>query len=237
MSKGKVFGIVALVLVAIVALMTWRVVANLDAIVAGLIEDSGSEVLKTQVSVNGVSIDLAESKAAIGGLTVANPQGFSRGNVFDLNGISIDIQLSSLNKDVIVIETIRISELTIAIETNERGQSNLDALNENIETGAGEHEHVTGDSKPLKLIIDRLEFSGGTATVTAAGVDEDTRIKIPSFRMSGIGRPSGATADTIASTIAAELVNETISAAAQAAINKAIEKKAERLKDKLFGRD
>jgi hypothetical protein len=117
MAKGRKFGIVALVIVALVAVLIWRVAANLDGIVAGIIEDTGTEVLGTQVSVSGVSIDLGAGKAGIGGLSIANPEGFSRGSAFELRGIAVELQLSSLTEDVIVIKAIQVAEPRVAFET------------------------------------------------------------------------------------------------------------------------
>jgi len=44
--------------VLVLVVFIWQVVANLDSIVAGVVEDVGSDVLKTEVSVSGMAIDL-----------------------------------------------------------------------------------------------------------------------------------------------------------------------------------
>jgi hypothetical protein len=235
MAIGKSIGIGALVVVIIIAAMLWRVVANLDSIVAGIIEDEGSDALKTRVSVSNVSIDLREGKAAIGGLTIANPAGFSGGNIFELNGIAVDVNISSLTEDVIVIETVHISEPLVVYETNEAGKSNMDVLLENINAGA-EDEQSDAEAAEILLIIDELEFSGGTVTATLKAGSEPSEFKLPAFGMSAIGRPSGTTPDAIAEAVARELVTEIISAAAKAGLKKVIEEKTESLKKKLFGR-
>ena len=94
--------------VVLAAIIAWQLFANLDNIVAGIIEDVGSDVLKTDVSVSGVSIDLRSGKAIIAGMTIANPQGYSKANLFELNNIAVELDLDSLNEDVLVINAIRI---------------------------------------------------------------------------------------------------------------------------------
>jgi hypothetical protein len=108
---------------------------------------------------------------------------------------------------------------------------------QNIESG-GETAETTTESEPVMLIIDSLQFSGGTVTSTSAqpGV-ENHEIRLPGFSMSGIGRPNGTTPDVIASEVTTELLSEIITAAAKAGIEKAIEEKKKSLTDKLFGRD
>ena len=55
-------------IVLVLAVVLWQLFANPKSIVANVIEDLGSDVLKTEVSVAGVSIDLKGGKAQ-GGVT------------------------------------------------------------------------------------------------------------------------------------------------------------------------
>ena len=79
--------------VLMLAAVIWQVVANLDSIVAGAIEDVGTRTLKTEVTVSGVSIDLKGGKARIAGMTIANPEGYSNANLLEMEGIDIDLDL------------------------------------------------------------------------------------------------------------------------------------------------
>ena len=55
-------------IVLVLAVVLWQLFANPKSIVANVIEDVGSDVLQTEVSVTGVSIDLKGGKAQ-GGVT------------------------------------------------------------------------------------------------------------------------------------------------------------------------
>lgn len=163
--KSKILWI-GLAVVLVVVILVTRVISNLDGIVAGIIEHVGSDVLKTDVSVSGVKIDLGEGQAAIGGLEIANPPGFSRANIFEMDGIAVGLNLESLSEDVLVIEAIVIKNPRISLELDADGKSNLDALMANIESGPQEvPAEDTGEG--ARMIIDHFDFSGATVKVTA----------------------------------------------------------------------
>ena len=96
---------------------------------------------------------------------------------------------------------------------------------------------VADDGEETKIIIDRLEFSGGLVKAsTPAKPGEVTEIKLPGIKMSAIGRKKGGvTAAVAAEKITRKLVEEIISAAAKASIQEAIEKKTKGFLDKLKG--
>jgi len=224
-------------LVLILVVFVWQVIANLDNIVAGVIEDSGSTALQTKVRVSDVSIDLKAAKAGIGGLTIANPAGYSSADLIDMEGINVDLDLQSIGKDVLVIESIIIRNPKISFEVDDKGNSNMQTLMDNIEKAMGEGDSATAGSE-TKLIIKHLEFTGGVVTATTpANPDKPTQVKLPAIRMSNIGsEQGGVTADVAAKQIATRLANKVINAAAKASVEKLIEKKASRFLDKLKGK-
>lgn len=223
-------------IVLVLAVFVWQVVANLDSIVAGVIEDVGSDVLKTEVSVSGVSIDLKAAKAGIAGIKVANPDGYSGANIFEMAGIEVDLELESLGEDVLVIDSIRIANPIINFEGTSDGGSNMQTLLDNINSGSsGEGEATGGDS--AKMIIDRFEFSGGLVhAISELKPGETLDIKLPPIKMSGIGRAQGGvTADVVVQEVATELVNVIIKAAIKAGVEGALEEKKKSFLDKLKG--
>jgi len=223
-------GVVLLVLAGFI----WQVAANLDSIVAGVIEDVGSDVLKTKVSVAGVSISLKEGKATIKGLTIANPDGYSSANLFTMEGIEVDLDLRSLSSDVLVIESVLIQNPQIVFEGDETGGSNMQALLDNIESTPGGDGKDSG-SDAFRMIIDRFEFSGGQIKATTPLLPgETTELKLPAIKMSDIGRSQGGvTAEVVATEVTSELVSVVIEAALKAELSKAIDKHKQGFLDKL----
>ena len=234
MGKKVLIGVGVIIVVLLV--IVWQVGSNLDKIVAGVIEDVGSDVLKTSVSVSGVEIDLKGAKAGIAGMTIANPKGYSRANLFELEGISVDLDIKTVTQDVLVIKAIYIQNPKILFEGNASGGSNMQTLLDNIESGASDGDVAAG-GEAMKMIIDRFEFSGGLVKASSEmKPGEVMDIKLPAIKISGIGRAQGGvTADVVAQKIGKELVSEIISAAAKAGVNKALEEKKKGLLDKLKG--
>jgi hypothetical protein len=227
-------------IVLVVAVILWRLVANLDVIVANAIVNVGSDVLKTKVSVSGVSIDLKAGKAGIAGLTVANPEGYSRSNLFDMEGIEVDIDLKSIGKDVLVIETIRVANPMVIFEGDQKGGSNMQTLLDNIESASSDGS--SGSAAPgeqIKLIINNFEFSGGQVKASSElKPGEVMDIKLPAIRMTGIGKAEGGvSADVVAKQIASKLVSTVIGEAAKKGLKNVIEEKAKGLLDKIKGSD
>lgn len=233
MNKKVLISVGSVVLVF--AIIIWRLAVNLDGIVAGVIERVGTDVLKTEVKVSGMVVDLREGKAAIAGLTIANPDGYSRSNLFEMEGIEVDIAINSLGKKVLVIESIQIENPQILYEGDEGGSSNLQTLLNNIGSDSSATETV--ESEDLMIIIDRLEFSGGLVKATSpVKPGQVANIKLTAISMTGIGKKhGGVTADVAAEKIMRKLVDEIIRAVAKAEVNKLIEEKAEGWLDKLKG--
>ena len=227
-----VVGVIALVLAVIV----WQLFANLDGIVAGVIEDTGSEVLKTDVSVSGVSIDLKAGTAGISGLTIANPEGYSSANLFEMHGIEIGLDLGSIGKDVLVINAIAIRNPKVNYEGDEKGGSNMQTLLDNIGSGSKE-ESASEGGEATKMIVNRFEFTGGQVKATSKlKPDEVVDLELPPVNMTNIGKAEGGvTADVVAEQITNELVGAVIKAAAKSSISKVIEEKTKGFLDKLKG--
>lgn len=235
MKKGLLIVVGGVVL--ILAVIIWQVMANLDGIVAGIIEDVGSETLKTQVSVSGVSIDLRAGTAAIAGITVANPQGYSNEKLFEMHGIKVDLDLASLSQDVLVIEAVHIDQPKVNFEGDAKGGSNMQTLLDNMDSGSSGTTESSG-GEAAKMIIGLFEFTGGhVRATTELKPGEVVEYDLPPIRMKGIGQAEGGvTADVVAKQVTSELVSAVIKEAAKAGVSRLIEEKTRGLLDK-FKRD
>ncbi|MGB5278360.1 MAG: hypothetical protein WBP02_14470, partial [Gammaproteobacteria bacterium] len=134
--KKTIFITIAVLIVVIVGAVFY-VFSNLDAIVKAAIEQHGSDAVKTSVQVEGVAIKLTEGAAAIKGLTIANPEGFSMPQAFSLGEIAVDINLEKTDKELIAIDAINIAAPQVFYEINAARQGSLNVLKDNLGGGAG----------------------------------------------------------------------------------------------------
>jgi hypothetical protein len=228
----KVFIGLAVIAIILGALLWW-LGANLDGIVKKVIEDVGTDVTQTSVDVSGVGIKLLDGKAAISGLSVANPPGFSGSNIFTLDKVSVEIDIQSINSNPIIINEILVRQPQVFYEMNKDQTSNLDVLKKNVASYSAssssssspsdaDKEAATGEKgEELKLIIKKLNFEGGhLSAVSALAPDKKIEADLPAFHMSNLGQSTGgATSDQIAKQIIDRLVKQAVDVAARAGVD------------------
>jgi uncharacterized protein involved in outer membrane biogenesis len=221
-----ILGGVAIVIVVLVVVVG-GVLNNLDGIVEEVIESVGSDVVGTEVAVTGVGISLTEGSATIDGLTLANPSGFDAANAFSLNGISVGIDIASITKNPIVINSITIDNPEVWFETNEKGESNLDQILAGISSGDEAEQPTTESGDPMMLSIKSFSFTGGSLHANDKVSGKQIDANLPAISLSNIGGNSGTTAGEVASEIVNKLVSESISAALSQGLQQAVEKEIE----------
>ena len=234
------------ILVVVLGILLWRVYANLDKIVAKVIEDVGTEVTQTAVRVGGVELDLLNGKAGLSQLSVANPAGFSSSHIFSLELVSIAIDVDSISSNPVIINEIVVRQPRVAYEINMQGTSNLDVLKKNVEgysasrdTGTGtatEQQESTGEGgEEIRLIIRKLHFDGGELNATSAlRPDKPVKARLPAFTMSNIGESSGgATSEQIAQEVLDKLVRQAANAAQKAGVDKLTDELQDKARDKV----
>lgn len=167
---------------------------NAGSLVEQAIETYGTRAAGTEVAVDSVDIEIVQRTAAINGFTIDNPAGFSNGDAFSLDQISVSIDPEQMSQDLIVLTEVIVNNPQVLYEYGQNG-TNIDAIRANIESyqrslSGGGGSGAGGDEGPgAKMIIDRLHFTGGTVVATAAG--ETVMVDLPPLTLTNIGRASG----------------------------------------------
>jgi len=236
------------VLVVVLGIVLWRVYANLDIIVAKVIEEVGAEVTQTPVRVVGVNLDLMNGRAGVMKLSVANPAGFSKPDIFTLELVSVAVDVDSLGSNPVIIDEIMVNEPRVAYEINQQGTSNLSVLKKNVEsysaankTGTGaakEEQEPAAQGEEIRLIIRKLHFDGGELTgLSALKPDKPIKATLPAFTMTDIGQSSGgATSSQIAKEVLDRLVRQAAEAARKAGVDRLNSELREKASEKLGDR-
>ena len=202
---------VVVVLILVLGLGIGYLVSNLDSIVKGIIEKAGAEAAGVPVSVASVEISLQEGSAAINGLRIDNPAGFDTNYALQLDKAAVTLDLASIDKDPIIVESVLVDAASINFEQKDAG-SNLNQIMDNLKGSAGEEsgsEETSTDE--VKVIIRQFDFLDAQATVTSQVLAEPREIIVPDIRLTGIGeKTSGATTTQIASQILEPIIAQVI---------------------------
>jgi len=219
MKTVKVLGGIIVGLIAIVAVIAYFLLGNLNGIIKGVIEDVGSEVTGTRVSVTGVELELTSGKGRITGLTIDNPPGYSSPYAFKLSDITVGVEPASITKPVIVISEVSINGASLIAE--QKGQStNLSELLANIEnasktTASEEAEKAPQEAESdIRLYMKKFVFAGTEAKIISE-VKGDAALNVPDVRRQNIGDPkTGLTPEQLAEALLQAVVKEVENAVA-----------------------
>ncbi len=236
-----IIGIVVLLVVGGIAF----VALNSGSLIKTVIEELGPDYLGTDVSVSSVDLSLTEGTAAVSGLRVGNPQGFSGADAMQVGEVRVSLDTSQLdNPDLIVMKEVAIdgAKLT-AIAQGQR--TNFQKILDNLEAASGttasSPEEPEAAASETRFIVDSFSFTNAEAALSS-DVLGDMDLTIPDIRLQGIGRKSnGATAAELAQ----EILKPISGALSQAAVaqgldvegakEKAIGKVKEKIDEKLPG--
>jgi hypothetical protein len=216
MAKKIIVAVVILIVVLIGAV--YFLYSNLGPILKAAIEKYGSDATQSQVKVGSVSLSAWSGKGTISDLVVDNPKGFTAPHAFELGAVSIAIDTSTLTHNPIVVDEVTIAAPHVTYEQGPNG-GNLQKLQQNVTHYAGgtasassptaqapgPHPTATQPTGPRpaasssgpapterKLIIDKLDVTGGEVTVAASMLQGRTlTTSLPPIHLTDIGKKEG----------------------------------------------
>jgi hypothetical protein len=203
MKMRRVFiglGILALVAVAVVV---W-IGGSLESLVKAGIEKYGPRITRTEVALSSVKLDVRGGRGTLRGLRIANPSGFSDADAVAFGEITLDLDVSTLGKEPVVIETIRIAGPEVLLELTRDGTTNLGAIRDATESYAapqagGIDGSLKGVDTPVpRVVVKRLEFDAGALRLDASAVGgKKSERELGSFVLTDLGGSSGVPADRL----------------------------------------
>lgn len=187
-ALGWIIGLLALLIIAFgIFLFTGS-----GALLEAAIERYGSQYLGAPVDVAEAEVSITDGRAAIRGLVIENPPGFTGPPAFRLNDIGMTLNTDQLSSEIISLREVTIDGASVAALVKGR-ESNLQKLMDHLNAQLGPEQEPAAEESEVKLIIDKLDF-----TNAAASVDSDVlgqaEVSIPDVHLTDIGRASnGAT--------------------------------------------
>lgn len=239
MSKVLKVSLVGLVvLVVVVGVVLTVAISNLDRIVKGVVESSGSEVLGTDVTLSEVKISLKGGKGLLKGLVIANPEGFSARNAFELDEVTLALDLGTVTSDEVVVEQVVVDGAKVIFEET-GGSINLQTLLKNAQDYAGPSEPgETTEEEPEsagpKLVIKEFRFTNAEATLISEKLGQEISTGIPDIVLNDIGQKgNGVTAAEAAKQVLVPVIRQVIEGSKDEIIEAAKESVTKGLLDKI----
>ncbi|MDA1060039.1 MAG: hypothetical protein O3C65_15290 [Proteobacteria bacterium] len=193
MRKGLIFGGGAVaVLFAVVVVVLLVALASVDSIVKAAIERVGSDVTKTTVSVDDVSISVRSGKGTISGLTIGHPEGFDE-RVMRIGQARIVLDIGSLTSDTIIIKEVIVTAPQVTVEVNRAG-TNISRLQDTLSSASEGSAPSDGGDNPedkKRLIIERITITDGRVDLKAAGLERGVGADLPPITLTDIGKDGG----------------------------------------------
>ena len=221
-------------LVLIVAATTIAAVMFMGNIVKSAVHKYGTEVVGTNVELQGFSFYPLQGTASISGLTVANPQGYESKNLLSLGGISVKVDTKSIFENTIVIDEIVVSKPVITYEMISLNQNNIKQIQENVAKNAASAPKTTApveDNAPKadkpaaksesskNIVIKKIVINQGElkAVVPAvAGQQNNVEVVLPEIVLTDIG---GKKKGTSIATSISQVLSKILQVATQTVVN------------------
>jgi len=183
---------------------------SINSIVKSGIEDIGTEMTGTAVTIEAVSISPFTGKGTIYGFRVSNPDGYQQDYAFQIDDFSITLKPLSLFSDEVIVQEIILTSPQMYVEQKLPGN--------NINTILRHIRNISAfETSDKGLIIEHFLMTGGTVDLyTEVGGEQSARAEISTVELHDLGRGGGQQAlEEVIKEIAEDLAEEALKGALQ----------------------
>lgn len=207
---GKIFKITLAGIAALIIIGFIVITLSIDSIVKSGIEDVGTEMTGTAVTVENVSISPFSGDGTISGFRVENPEGYSEEYAFQVEEFRIELNIRSLFSDEIVVNEIILTSPSVYLE-QKVPDSNLRTILNHIDETAPREASDSG------MVIEHFIMTDGRAVLyTEVGGERSARVEISTIELNDIGRGGGQQAvERVVQEIAERIIGQVLNAAAR----------------------
>ncbi|PWN07301.1 AsmA family protein [Rhodohalobacter mucosus] len=208
MGKTLKWGLAGILILLIAAAIT--LIMSVNLIVKSGIEEVGSEMTGTAVTVERVSISPFSGSGQISGFRVANPDGFSQPDAMVIDDFSIELDLFSLFSDEIVIHEVLINGPSVYVE-QKVPENNINEIMSHM------RDVPSGEASDASIVIERFVMTGGSVELyTEIAGEQTARVEINDIELNDLGRGGGSqAAEDVIREIAERVAGESLRGAAR----------------------
>ena len=216
-KRRKRLRIAAYAALALVLLFV-LVLFSLGSIVKTAVNAILPQVTGTPCSMGSCTFNPIAGRVSISHLNIGNPEGYTKKNAFELGEMTIDVGLTSLFSNKIVIDEITVKEMNVDFEVK-LTETNLTRIKHNIDkftksddaaksapeqTAPSEKEESAETGTSKKLEIDLIQFADNSISTGTAG--KVVTVPFADMTITDIGKgPGGATVGEVSQKIFAAI--------------------------------
>lgn len=193
----KKFVKVVLWIVVVLAVLLAVAVFFLDRVILHGFNTAAPAVLGVDASLGEAQVRLLKGYVSLKDLHIGNPEGYKTDGIFDLDEVTVDIDVKSLMSDTIVIEVVKVAGAEVTYEQGLLG-NNIGALLDHLsaeeeeEKAEEEEEKETSEKPSKKVVIRKLDVEGTRLNVAlTAMMGAAVPVPLPPIHKEGIGEDSG----------------------------------------------
>lgn len=196
---GCLFKLIKLVIVLIALLIAAIYFGSSYFASAGL--SAVTKMVGIESGVGVVSINPFKESVSIHNFWLKNPEGFKDTNAIEFDNVYVKLGVNPLDligKKLITIEEITVMGLGLDIEMAKDLSNNIQAILDKFKVLQSAEEKSSrkdtaqaGESEPIRIIINKLTFNNGKASVTFDG--KSSELSLPSFELTNVGGTEGYT--------------------------------------------
>jgi hypothetical protein len=241
MKAIKILVGVFLALALIFVIVTSLFLSNINELVKKAVEEVGSEVLGTQVTLAEADIQLMEARGSLKGLAIQNPAGFSNAKMLKLDEILLDLDVAKIKDKLVIIEQVKVAGAALLAE-QKASSTNFQALLAKLEGKSAAAQSAptkTSDSTDIRIKINQFDFIDAQARVVSDQFGEAS-LPLPAINLSNVGGEQGLPPNELAQAVIKPILNSLKSSSedllkqlAETRLREELKKQEDKAKEKL----
>ena len=194
MIKKLFLGLGIIVLLLIVGVVL--AFSYIDSLAKTAIERGSTYALGVNTTVSSVDVGVLGGTFDMGGLKVANPEGYQSAHFLALGDGGVAVSLGTLRQDVVNLPYLTLSDISVNLEKRE-GKANYKVILDNLKRFESDQPADPKEPKPAKegkkFIVEKIEISNVNVHVDLLPMGGDvTKLDVPieKIELTGVGTGS-----------------------------------------------
>ena len=160
----KILGILLAALFALVLVMILTLPLWVGCVVKPVANAAVPQLTRTEFNLDGFSFNWYNGRLEISGVKLHNPKEFDQKMAFTLGKVFVDVDMSTIFSDPMVIEKIEVKDVFVSYLDGSHGTNNFDVITANVKDSLGieaEPEDAKAEAKQESEPADASDEKGG----------------------------------------------------------------------------